>query len=101
MTLKLRTNRNAILFATFHKEGIAFIPGVNINNKDKKAFASFMECNHAILSMQNRIDGLVNVNHNKISFNNSIGYIEKDWGCSFPKSYIWCQGNHFQQSKEK
>lgn len=25
------------------------------------------------------------------------GYIEKDWGCSFPKSYIWCQANCFKK----
>jgi len=24
------------------------------------------------------------------------GYIEKDWGISFPKSYLWCQANNFQ-----
>ncbi len=27
-----------------------------------------------------------------------LGYIEKDWGISFPKSYIWCQGNTFRNS---
>ena len=27
-----------------------------------------------------------------------MGYIEKDWGCSFPKTYIWCQGNNFEKS---
>lgn len=62
------------------------------------SYIPFMECNHAILSMQNTADGLININDNKINFNNSIGYIEKDWGCSFPKSYIWCQGNNFQKS---
>jgi hypothetical protein len=25
------------------------------------------------------------------------GYIEKDWGRSFPSGYIWMQANHFQQ----
>ena len=27
-----------------------------------------------------------------------LGYMEKDWGISFPKSYIWCQGNTFRNS---
>ena len=57
-----------------------------------------MECNHAILSMKNRIDGLIKINNKEINFDNNIGYIEKDWGCSFPKSYIWCQGNNFEKS---
>lgn len=60
------------------------------------SFVPFMECNHAILNMKSRVDGLVTLNNDKIRFDNGIGYIEKDWGCSFPKSYIWCQGNDFQ-----
>ena len=62
------------------------------------SYIPFMECNHAILSMKNCAQGLININNTKIDFNNSTGYIEKDWGCSFPKSYIWCQGNNFQNS---
>ena len=57
-----------------------------------------MECNHAILCMKNKTDGLISLNGKEMNFNDGIGYIEKDWGCSFPKSYIWCQGNHFQNS---
>lgn len=62
------------------------------------SYVPFMECNHALLSMKNRIDGLININGNEIIFNNGIGYMEKDWGYSFPKSYIWCQGNNFKNS---
>ena len=57
-----------------------------------------MECNHAIFSMKSSISGLIKINGRKINFNNGIGYIEKDWGSSFPKSYIWCQGNNFKNS---
>ncbi len=57
-----------------------------------------MECNHAILSMKNKARGLIYFNEDMIIFNDGIGYIEKDWGCSFPKSYIWCQGNNFEKS---
>ena len=71
---------------------------LNPNIMGPFSYIPFMECNHAILSMQNTADGSININDNKIKFNNSIGYIEKDWGCSFPKSYIWCQGNNFQKS---
>lgn len=31
-----------------------------------------------------------------IDFNNGSGYIEKDWGTSFPRKYIWMQCNHFE-----
>lgn len=52
------------------------------------SYFQFMECNHAILSMKNIVNGLININQNKIIFNNDAGYIEKDWGYSFPKKYI-------------
>lgn len=61
------------------------------------SYIPFMECNHAIISMQNTINGCININDEMIIFNDNKGYIEKDWGCSFPKSYIWCQGNNFQK----
>ncbi len=62
------------------------------------SYIPYMECNHAILSMKNNISGYIDINNKEINFNNSNGYIEKDWGYSFPKSYIWCQGNNFQKS---
>lgn len=71
---------------------------LNPNIMGTFSYIPFMECNHAILSMKNRIQGFININNKNIDFSNSTGYIEKDWGCSFPKSYIWCQGNNFQKS---
>lgn len=62
------------------------------------SYISFMECNHAIISMQSMINGVININGELINFNNNKGYIEKDWGYSFPKSYIWCQGNNFEKT---
>lgn len=62
------------------------------------SYIPFMECNHAILCMKNYASGSIKINSHDINFNNDIGYIEKDWGCSFPKSYIWCQGNNFKSS---
>ena len=71
---------------------------LNPNIMGPFSYIPFMECNHAILSMYNKINGSINFNNNIISFKDNIGYIEKDWGSSFPKSYIWCQGNNFQKS---
>lgn len=62
------------------------------------SYVPFMECNHAILSMKGNTSGLININGEDINLNNGISYIEKDWGYSFPKSYIWCQGNDFQDN---
>lgn len=62
------------------------------------SYVPHMECNHAILCMKNRTYGLLYINKKRINFNNGTGYIEKDWGISFPKSYVWCQGNNFQNS---
>ena len=62
------------------------------------SYVPFMECNHAIIAMKCRVDGYININEEEIVFENNTGYIEKDWGVSFPKNYIWCQGNDFENS---
>lgn len=71
---------------------------LNPNIMGPFSYIPFMECNHAILSMKNQVNGFMYINNNIIKFDNAIGYIEKDWGISFPKSYIWCQGNDFKNS---
>lgn len=63
------------------------------------SYVPFMECNHAILCMNNKVNGFINIKNKKIMFDDGSGYIEKDWGTSFPKSYIWCQGNCFRKNK--
>lgn len=70
---------------------------LNPNIMGPFSYIPFMECNHAILSMKNETFGVVKINNTNINFNNGIGYIEKDWGCSFPKYYIWCQANNFKE----
>lgn len=59
------------------------------------SYFPFMECNHAILSMKSKISGSLYFNGDLINFDDGIAYIEKDWGTSFPSSYIWCQTNEF------
>ena len=60
------------------------------------AFVPFMECYHGIVSMDHSIQGQLEINGEKIDFTDGRGYIEKDWGRSFPSSYVWIQSNHFQ-----
>jgi tocopherol cyclase len=61
------------------------------------AFVPFMECYHGIVSMDHRISGSLDIYGEKADFTGGRGYIEKDWGSSFPEAYIWMQSNHFSQ----
>ena len=61
------------------------------------SFVPKMECYHGILSMDHRIDGSLWMNGTPIDFTNGRGYMEKDWGKSFPSAYFWMQTNHFSQ----
>lgn len=56
-----------------------------------------MQCNHGIVSLFHSVSGSITVNERAIDFHNGKGYIEKDWGCSFPKDYIWVQCNDFDE----
>ncbi len=62
------------------------------------AYIPKMECNHGIVSMTHWLKGALELNGETISFNQGKGYIEKDWGTSFPKSYLWLHSNNFQGS---
>jgi tocopherol cyclase len=59
------------------------------------SFVPFMECYHGIVSMDHHISGNLIINDETIDFTNGRGYMEKDWGRSFPSAYFWMQSNHF------
>lgn len=61
------------------------------------AFVPFMECYHGVVSMDHGIDGALVIDGEKIDFAGGRGYIEKDWGTSFPSAYVWVQTNHFSE----
>jgi hypothetical protein len=61
------------------------------------SFVPFMECNHGIVSVNHDLRGEISINRNVIDFNNGKGYIEKDWGVSFPEAWIWIQSNNFKE----
>lgn len=60
-------------------------------------FVPFMECYHGILSMNHEIQGTLEIFGEQIDFSGGRGYMEKDWGRSFPSAYIWMQSNHFSK----
>jgi tocopherol cyclase len=62
------------------------------------AFVPFMECFHGILSLDHPLSGQLQTDTGMISFDGGRGYIEKDWGKSFPEAYIWMQCNHFNRT---
>lgn len=63
------------------------------------SYIPFMECYHGIVSMGHELKGSLDLNHKSISFEGGKGYIEKDWGTSFPREYIWLQSNCFNTSQ--
>jgi len=47
--------------------------------------------------MDHRIEGQLKLNDEIVDFTDGRGYMEKDWGQSFPSAYFWMQTNHFSQ----
>lgn len=64
------------------------------------SFVPFMQCFHGIVSMDHQLSGHLVVDGEHHDFSGGKGYIEKDWGRSFPKAYVWMQSNHFAGSKQ-
>lgn len=77
--------------------------GININGRidygpllmlDKDIMGPFrflpkMECNHAVISLFHTCLGSIEINGEVYDFENGLGYIEMDWGYSFPRDYVW------------
>lgn len=55
------------------------------------ALFSNMECNHGVVSISHFLRGHLEINGKKIDFTDGVGYIETDWGTSFPTEYLWTQ----------
>ena len=58
-------------------------------------FVPRMECYHGVVSMNHSLTGMIDLNGQRKVFEGGKGYIEKDWGRSFPESWIWLQCNNF------
>lgn len=55
----------------------------------------FMECYHGVLGFDHALRGQFRVDGQSIDWTGGRGYIEKDWGSSFPSAWVWMQSNHF------
>ncbi|MFP4562108.1 MAG: tocopherol cyclase family protein [Spirochaetia bacterium] len=60
-------------------------------------FVPFMECYHGVVSVDHQLEGSIALNGRTIDFSGGRGYIEKDWGSSFPEAWIWAQCNTFSR----
>lgn len=87
--LKIKGTLNFINIIPYPKRKLS--PGI----MGYYSFIPFMECYHGIVNIHHEIKGILNINSHQIDFTGGYGYIEKDWGSSFPESWIWMQSNHF------
>jgi len=63
------------------------------------SFVPFMECKHGVVSMHHKLSGGLQIDGQYVDFEDGTGYIEKDWGSSFPESWIWLHCNTFDSSQ--
>jgi len=61
-------------------------------------FVPRMECYHGVISFDHELKGKLAINGKKVDFTGGRGYIEKDYGRSFPSYYLWGQTNHFDET---
>ncbi len=63
------------------------------------AWVPKMECYHGVLSFDHSLQGKITLNGKEMDFSGGRGYIEKDWGKSFPAAWVWLQSNHFKNTR--
>ncbi len=61
------------------------------------SFVPGMECYHGVVNISHTLSGSIRVDGLETDMTGGEGYIEKDWGRSFPSAWIWLQANHFAQ----
>lgn len=59
------------------------------------AWVPRMECYHGIVSLDHGLEGRLEIGGQELDFGGGRGYVEKDWGRSFPQAWVWFQSNHF------
>lgn len=62
-------------------------------------YLKFMECYSQVCALNGSIIGNLNINNVNVDFTGGKVYIEKNWGSSFPKSWLWIQSNSFKSRK--
>ena len=71
------------------------VSGLNPGIMGPFSFIPFMECYHAIVDLYHDLHGVLVLDGETLDFEGGVGYIEKDYGRSFPRTYLWLQASHF------
>lgn len=61
-------------------------------------YVPFVECKHDIISPSISVSGSARLNERELEFDSASGYIDKNWGKSFPKDYFWGHISSFNNS---
>jgi hypothetical protein len=60
------------------------------------SYLPIMECRHGVIFVKSSLEGEILLSGEKIQLTGGTGYVEKDWGSSFPDPYIWAQSCGFE-----
>ena len=60
-------------------------------------FVPGMECRHGVVSLHHGVSGTLD---GRTLSPGAVGYIEKDWGRSFPRNWVWLQSSHLDGETE-
>lgn len=63
------------------------------------AWVPLMECYHGVVSLDHSLSGRLDISGRSMDFTDGYGYIEKDWGRSFPTCWVWTQTNHLVDAR--
>lgn len=84
--------RGELEFGTLHPWPVSLVaPGI----MGWYRYVPRMECYHGVISLDHEISGTLVIDGSPVDFSGGRGYAEKDWGRSFPSSWVWAQSNHF------
>ena len=63
-------------------------------------FVPFMECKHGVISVRHKVTGSIFLNGKEFGYYDNMGYIEKDWGTSFPENISGCNAMTLHQVRQ-
>ena len=55
-------------------------------------YLPYLPCYHHIAALRSEVQGMISMQGSKTEIKQAYGYIEKDYGVSFPSGYAWAHG---------